>query len=140
MGRTIIKLSDGKTDWYLEWSGISDAPRTYGMTLDEFRAYYREEYGRDGFWDFDERMARVAAKGTSSLDSDDLASVVGFNRAGAGETCLTVAQLIDSYCVRRDEKPPKGHEHKADKDGCSSADDCAVFSELSKTADPAARR
>lgn len=39
MGRAIIKLNDGKRDWYLEWSTVVDAPVTYGMSLKGLKAH-----------------------------------------------------------------------------------------------------
>ena len=66
MGYMILKLNDGKQDFYLEWSTHTDAPRTFGMSLEEFTIYYREEWGRYAMQrEFPERMERVEAKGTS---------------------------------------------------------------------------
>ena len=70
--RYIIKLSTPRGDRYLEWSTIVDAPVTYGMPLDEFTAYYRDQYGAEGMRALPERMARVEAKGTSDRISRDV--------------------------------------------------------------------
>ena len=48
MGRGIVRLNDGKRDWYLEWSTICDAPATYGMSRDEIYQYRLESTGTDG--------------------------------------------------------------------------------------------
>ena len=74
--RYIIKLSTPRGDRYLEWSTIVDAPVTYGMPLDEFTAYYRDQYGAEGMRALPERMARVEAKGTSDRISRDVADTV----------------------------------------------------------------
>lgn len=69
MARLIVKLVDKKDnnrEYYLDWSTIVDAPVTYGLSRKEFDAYYRDEYGRMGMPEYETRMARVDAKGTSS--------------------------------------------------------------------------
>ena len=83
MGQFIVKVTAPDGPRYLEWSTIVDAPVTYGMTLAEFRRHYRREYGASGMRELPERLAFVEN-----------------NRAGAGETCLTLAQIVDHYCVR----------------------------------------
>lgn len=96
----IVKL-DRK---YLVWSTISDAPETYGMTLDDFREYYREKYGSDGMQRLPERLARVDAKGTSAIDDDCANDTIWLNRAGPKETKLHVDEIVEFY-VRRGEEP-----------------------------------
>lgn len=96
MGRFIIKLEDK----YLEWSTVVDAPVTFGMTLDEFKAYYKDEYGASGMHGLDERLKRVEEKGTSSMIDDSLDSVISHNRAGKNETHLSKKKLIEWYVVK----------------------------------------
>lgn len=91
MPRYVCKL-DGL---YFEWSTIVDAPVTHGMTLDEFKAYYREEYGRSGLDALALRLERVEAVGTSSVIHRDIAEVIEHNRAGVGESCATRAEIIE---------------------------------------------
>lgn len=55
MGRYILKIKDH----YLEWSTVVDAPVTFGMLLPEFKEYYRDEYGRDGYRELKHRLERV---------------------------------------------------------------------------------
>jgi hypothetical protein len=102
MGRFIIKLDD----WYLEWSTVVDAPVTYGMTRDEFTAYYRDQYGRQGMegGDFAQRMERVETKGTSSLLDKSVDETLAGNRAGKDETRITREQIVQSYCIDRKER------------------------------------
>lgn len=98
----IVKL-EGK---YLLWSNATDAPCGPAMTLDELRAYTKEEHGAAGLRDLEERLVRVEAHGTSSMLREDAAQTMWLNRAGAGETPLTREQLVE-YFVRRGCKGPR---------------------------------
>jgi hypothetical protein len=100
MPRYIIKLTDQDESWYLEWSTIVDAPITYGLSLNEFKDWYLEEYGRKGYEELADRLKRVEKTGTSCLISN-LEDVLSCNRAGPKETELTKEQLIDKYCRRK---------------------------------------
>lgn len=103
MPKYIVKLTDSATgsDYYLEWSTIVDAPVTCGMSLEEFTDHYRREYGESSMrGEFQERMQRVAANGTS-YRLGDVASVLRCNRAGENETELTQEQIIEEYCRNR---------------------------------------
>lgn len=101
MPRYICKFTDDATqrDYYLEWSTVVDAPVTYGMTLEEFTDYYRNEYGRAGEADLEERMKRVEAKGTSSQVDGDVRSLIRGNRAGDKESSMTYNEIVAEYCV-----------------------------------------
>jgi len=96
MGRYIIKLHG----YYLEWSTVVDAPVTFGMSPDEFRQHYRDEYGRQGAQDLEDRLARVETKGTSSRVDPDLTSCIDNNRAGPDGACLTADEIYRAYCLR----------------------------------------
>lgn len=105
MGYMILKLNDGKRDFYLEWSTHTDAPRTFGMSLEEFTTYYREEWGRYAMQrEFPERMERVEAKGTSDYCEEAVDETIARNHAGKDGTCLTKEQIIKVYCHER-QKP-----------------------------------
>ena len=96
---------------YLEYSSVCDAPVTIGMTLAEFKEYYVREYGRASIADMELRLKRVDARGTSSLIHSSVARTIVCNRAGKGETRLTVEQLVDFYVVRRGEgEQPTGKD------------------------------
>ena len=115
MGRFIVKLMDGAKPYYLEWSTVIDAPVTYGMSLREFREYYRARYGSSGMEALEKRMERVHEKGTSAMIYESAEDVVGgYNRAGDGETCLTVEQVIAHYCRTQKSVAPRGHVHPPD--------------------------
>lgn len=100
----IVKLA-GK---YLIWSKIVDAPLTFGMTLEELIEHVRDESGRRGLDDLPARLARVEARGTSSLRHSSAVDTIWFNRAGAGETCMTIEQLVEHYVTNPTQTPPRG--------------------------------
>ncbi len=96
MPRYIVKLEDR----YFEWSTVVDAPVTYPMTLEQFEAYYREEYGRVGMEQLPERLERVERQGTSARGYETpgrscVEGLLACNRAGPRETCLTLDELRD---------------------------------------------
>ena len=99
MATFIVKMDGSHGPFYLEWSSVVDAPVTYGMTLDEFKDYYRHEYGERGMEKLPERLARVEAIGTSAIGYNTLDDLIGFNRAGKGESILSKDELYRQYCV-----------------------------------------
>lgn len=102
MPRIICKLTHNNKDYYLEWSTIVDAPRTYGMSLEEFKAYYRDEYGRSAMMiDFPEQMKQVEKTGISARGYANVDELISCNRAGDRETELTKEEIIQKYCVNR---------------------------------------
>jgi len=102
--RYIVKINpttDPDGDRYLEWSTVVDAPVTYGMTLDEFKDYYRSEYGADGMRRLPERLERVEKKGLSAIDYSNLNELLVANRAGPNETYLTTKEIYTAYCLNK---------------------------------------
>ena len=97
MGRYIVKLECDGQPYYLEWSTIVDAPVTYGMTLEEFKAHYLEIYGTSGMEGFNIRMERVENIGHSAYNESTLDELISCNRAGEKEKCLTKEEIIDTY-------------------------------------------
>lgn len=95
MGRFIVKLED----YYFEWSTISDRPATFGMKLDEFTRFYREEYGRRGMQELPARLERVEKCGTSSYDSETPEELFLCNRAGPNESKLSAEEIYKAYCL-----------------------------------------
>lgn len=93
MGRTIIKI-EGE---YFVWSSVVDAPITYGMTKEELKTFIKDEEGNQGLENLDLRLARVDAKGTSSMIHNSLEEQISFNRAGEDEKCLTLDQIYKKY-------------------------------------------
>lgn len=94
----IIKLTEENKSWYLEYSTIVDAPITYGMSLDEFKKFYQEEYGCSSMDELEKRLLRVEERGTSAHLYASVDRCIQCNRAGKNETCLTKEQLIAHYC------------------------------------------
>lgn len=93
MPNLIMKLPNGN---YIEWSTITDAPRTYGMPLGVFERFYREQYGENGMRELPERIARADRKGVSCCLAG-LDDYIEANRAGEGETCLTLDEIVEQY-------------------------------------------
>lgn len=100
MPRYICKLDD----MYFDWSTVVDAPITFGMTLEEYKEYYKSEYGNLSIssGEFDRRMKRVEETGTSSLLDKSIDSVIKGNRAGPKESELTKNQLIEYLRNQKD--------------------------------------
>lgn len=94
-----------KKDYYLEWSTVVDAPVTFGMSIDDFKSYYRRRYGEDAIAKLPERLERVEAKGTSSM-TETLAELIKLNRAGEAENELDYDDIVEDYC----DYPRKQHE------------------------------
>lgn len=102
MPRHIIKLTDPatSTDYYLEWSTIVDSPITYGMSLEEFKEYYKEEYGRQGMLDLDQRLALVEKNGISTMDNRHTLDWLLNTHVDK----LTEQQILEKYCINRPEE------------------------------------
>ena len=99
----IIKIHDDKTkkDYYLEWSSIVDAPTTYGLSLKEFKAYWKDEYGRNGMKGLPALLKRVETYMTSERTMATLDYYFRNNRAGKNETCLDKEGILNNYCRSR---------------------------------------
>ena len=93
MPRYIIKIKDR----YFEYSTVVDAPVTYGMTLDEFKKYYTEEYGRSSEVNLKQRLERVESKGTSSYMDESVEATISGNVAGENGKSLTVDEIYEKY-------------------------------------------
>lgn len=103
MPRYLFKVTDPRdgVSYYGEWSTVVDAPVTeLTSDLDELTSYTRWKYGEDGVRELPERLARVEKTGVSSCHGVTTESLLSGNRAGKGETELTLTQLIDEYKVK----------------------------------------
>lgn len=90
----------------MEWSTVVDAPVTFGMSLEEFKKHYKEEYGSSGMIELEERLKRVENNGTSGHPPfGNLEGLLSSNRAGANETHMEREDIIEYYC--RQQKEPK---------------------------------
>lgn len=94
MARGLIKIKDK----YLEWSTMVAAPVTYGMTLDQLRDWIKEEYGRAGLEELPRDLENVERQGTAFQINLPLEELISNNRAGDGETELTLDQIYEKYC------------------------------------------
>lgn len=103
MPRYILRLETPAGPRYMEWSTIVDAPLTYGVTLEEFRKQYQERYGTEGLSDLPNRLERADLCGCSN--GETAARAIAHNRAGEGETCLTLEQIVEHYCMRNGPRP-----------------------------------
>lgn len=103
----VIKLDHDKGPFYMEWSTVVDAPTSWGMPLAEFREHYRVRYGEHGIRSLSERLARVEQTGTSEHGPGSAEDMIRGNRAGCDEFELTIGDVIEWYCVKR-EGPPEG--------------------------------
>lgn len=87
MGSYVAKIAD---DAYVEWSSVVDAPVSWVQTREQAVKRWTEE-----------RVARADANGTSILDGYPAGNtpeeIVRANRAGPGESRLTVAEIIEAY-------------------------------------------
>lgn len=92
MTRLIIQIKDR----YFEWSTVVDAPITYGLTREELRKYYKEEYGNYGMRTFEEKMSRVDRYGTS-LQGRSAQDVTRLNRAGPEGSPLSLHEIYNKY-------------------------------------------
>jgi len=98
----IIKLTDNNQDYYLEWCPVIDAPLTDGMTLEEFKEFYRNEFGDINTPALERRLARVEKTGTSSNHlASTVDSTIKNNRAGIDGQSLSKQEIIQRYCIDR---------------------------------------
>ena len=100
MGTFIIKLNGEEGDFYLEWSTIVDAPITYGMSLEEFKEFYKEEYGNKGINELPARLERVKRTGCSAFNTT-LDSLLACNRLGDNEVKISKEEIYRKYCLEK---------------------------------------
>lgn len=106
MPQYILKLPN---DMFMLWSTIVDAPTTYAVPREDFVAWYLEQYGTTSADELKKRMARAETHGSSVGHS--LEDVIAGNRAGPGESTLTLEEILEQYGPDRaetDEKGPTG--------------------------------
>ena len=100
MPKYIIKLSGKGGDFYLEWSTVVDAPTTYGMSLEEFKKFYREEYGNHEMQDFPQRLEMVEKTGCSGYN-ETLDGLLSCNRAGDKEAEISKEEIFKKYYLEK---------------------------------------
>ena len=92
----IVKLND----YYFEYSTIADAPTTLGMTLADFKEYYKQMYGLDGMRNLKERLLFVEKYGTSRRFMSSTDEVLAGNRTGPEEATLSIEEIFKAYCLQ----------------------------------------
>jgi hypothetical protein len=101
MPRYIIKITDpiDNTDYFMEWSTIVDGPITYGCSLEEFKEYYKGEYGNHGMETFDLTINRVMKHGTSGHPHfNSFERLMDFNRLGENGEKTDLYGVLNKYC------------------------------------------
>jgi len=96
----IIKLSEEGKDFYLLWYTNVDAPITYGMSLEEFKVFYKKEYGVQEMKKLPQRLKRVERTGCSSR-LENIDDLLIDNRAGKNETEITKTEIFKKYCLEK---------------------------------------
>lgn len=64
------------------WSTVSDMPTSRAMTKEQFEAWYRDEYGRQGMDGLPARLGRAVQNGSSSLDGESALDLLRINQMG----------------------------------------------------------
>ena len=99
----IIEIFDKKYQkkYYMEWSTTLSAPLTYGLSLTEFKKYYKNHY-RGNCSDLDDRLSRVKEHKTSEYPPmNDLKGLLKCNRAGKNGEYLTQEKILERFCRNR---------------------------------------
>lgn len=110
MPRFTLRLDTPRGQRFMEWSTVVDAPVTWGVPLREYKRYYKERYGSDGMKHLATVLADIERTGAATAFGETAEQAVLCNRAGRGETGLTLQQIIEHWCSneRDDSKRPTG--------------------------------
>ena len=109
MGRVLCKIPHEGKDYYLVWSTIVDAFITYGMSLEEFTEWMREEEGRRYMeMDHNRRMEKVEMFGTSSAFNKSPEELISLNHCGPKQQRITMEGIIYDLITRRPEDEEDG--------------------------------
>lgn len=100
MGRGFVKLVDpvDRSEWFLEWSTVVDAPITFGMRRDELEDYVRKEYGEYGLTRLPRWLSWLDKTGTSYQGVSSCEAVLETNYAGPDEEEATADDIVRWYC------------------------------------------
>ena len=80
---------------FFEWSNVTESPKSSAMTYDEFKNYYKEQYGCHAMGELDNRMARVMKYGTSSHFAESVEDIIFGNMAGLNNSELNVKEIMN---------------------------------------------
>ncbi len=65
-----LRLTEGDEAWYMDWSKIRDAPRSFGLPYHEFFEYVRYWYGQLGVEDLARSEYYLQALGNPMAEPD----------------------------------------------------------------------
>ena len=68
-----------------------------GLTLEQLTKFYEKEYGSHRLAELPERLERAHARGTSCRITESLEYGLSCNRAGPGETRMSVEDFIAKF-------------------------------------------
>lgn len=94
MAKYVIKIRDK----YLEWSTAVDAPVTRGMTREEMIEHLVLSVTEEARSNAGRRLCRADDHGSSAIPFESAEDVIFGNRAGPGETELSIDGIYDEYC------------------------------------------
>jgi len=80
----------------MEWTSVSDGPSSILLTEEQFRRYWREEYGRNRWHELAEVLLAVKERGTTAR-TETVDQIIKGNHAGEKGKTLTKAQIIEAY-------------------------------------------
>ena len=92
MSQLVARLAE---ESYVLWSDTVDAPVTPVMGRTAIVSLMESEHHVS--WSEAESLVRTADEFGTSDPTKNLSDVVGHNRAGPGESTLTLAELISAY-------------------------------------------
>jgi hypothetical protein len=92
---------------YNIFATVVDAPYfDSALTLEELKEYTKEEYGKEGLRQLDDRLERAHSKGCSAFNDIDLEDCISGNRAGPGESEMPFDEFIAKYLTLGKEVKP----------------------------------
>jgi len=105
LGQYAVKLTDKDKQYYIHWSEIVDAPVYVAVSLDDYRAYFRDRFGRDADESSERRgdWKRLEETGLITESYQTPEEAVACNRAGTNERQLTVEGIRRRYLRGRTE-------------------------------------
>lgn len=83
---------------FLIWNAMTDSPASKLMCLEDLKEYLLQRYGDIALVNFQERMHRVFAQGTSSTRGLLKSELLEINRAGPGASLIACEkEMIKAY-------------------------------------------
>ena len=96
---TIIKIQDGDSGYYMEWSTALGAPLSDGMSFKDLIRYLKYKYGSKIFEDISEGLPRLETMGTSHLNETLSSLIFDYRGKMLGASSEQIKeQLLNKYC------------------------------------------